>query len=173
LSAFTIPPSLVDLISLPPPIMTSEAGSFAQYTLKERVPAILVETMALNGFPDEIRGALEAFYAELTGGVIQELREEVPDREFWNAVSAPYIGRIWLDAPWYWAEAYFYHRLLEATRYSQPGPTQGVDPFGPKKQSELAPDAAPCALSILLRAYPMTQGCGSRCCSTPACGATG
>jgi hypothetical protein len=132
LNSFNIPPSLVDLTDRPPVLQTSEPGSFARYTLEVRVPGILKETLALNAFPDDIRAALEDLHVELIGGVIRELREEAPDRAFWNAVSSPYFGRSWLDVPWYWAEAYFYRRLLEATRYFQPGPWKGLDPFGPK-----------------------------------------
>ena len=154
LTRYTIPSAQIDVANLPPAILTSEAGSFARYTLEERVPGILRETITLNAFPDDIRGALEELYTELTAGVIRDLREDAPDRAFWNAVSAPYIGRTWLDVPWYWAEAYFYRRLLEATRYFQPGPWEGVDPFGPKKATELAPEAAPQAAKALLRHLP-------------------
>jgi hypothetical protein len=153
-STFTVPSSLVKLSDLPPVIKTSEPGSFARYTLEERVPAILRETVGLNAFPDDIRRAMDELYAELTGGVIRELREDAPDRDFWNAVSDPYIGHGWLDVPWYWAEAYFYRRLLEATQYFQPGPWQGVDPFGPKKATELVPEAAPHAVNALLPRLP-------------------
>ena len=154
MSTFSIPPSLVDSSDRPPVLQTSEPGSFARYTLEVRVPGILKETLALNAFPDDIRAALEDLHVELIGGVIRELREEAPDRAFWNAVSSPYFGRSWLDVPWYWAEAYFYRRLLEATQYFQPGPWKGVDPFGPKKETEFTPEAAPQAASGLLRRLP-------------------
>lgn len=150
----SIPPSLIQPADLPPAIRTSEPRSFARHTLEVRVPGILKETLALNAFPDEIRAALEDLHAELTGGVTRELREEAPDRAFWNAVSSPYLGRSWLDVPWYWAEAYFYRRLLEATQYFQPGPWKWVDPFGLKKATELLPDAAPQATSELLQRLP-------------------
>ena len=143
MTAFVVPPSQVSLTDLPPAIRTSEPGSFARYTLTDRVPGILRETAALNDFPDEIQRGLEDLHAELTGDGVREVREEAPDRGFWNAVSAPHLGRSWLDVPWYWGEAYFYRRLLEATGYFRPGPWRSVDPFGPKKATELAPDAAP------------------------------
>lgn len=154
MNQFTIPSAQVDVGSLPPVIRTSEPGSFARYTLEERVPGILRETIALNHYPDEIQGALDELYAELTGGMTRELREDALDRAFWNLVSAPHIGRSWLDVPWYWAEAYFYRRVLEATQYFQPGPWQGLDPFGPKKATELVPEAAPQAIKTLLRRLP-------------------
>jgi len=135
----------------PPLILTSEPGSFAHNTLKVRVPAILRETLGGTAFPPAIVADLEALYAELVGGTIRGLREDAADVAFWNAVSAPCIGRSWLDAPWFWAEAYFYRRVLEATRYFQPGPWQGYDPYLPKKRAEWSPNAAPATVERLLR----------------------
>jgi hypothetical protein len=152
---YTVPRSLVEPASLPPLLMTSEPGSFAHNTLKVRVPAILREAIDLNDFPAEIRAALEELYEELVSGSIRGLREDTADTAFWDEVSAPYIGRTWLDAPWYWAEAFFYRRILEATRYFQPGPWQGVDPFAPKKRTEWTPDAAPATADAFLRDLPV------------------
>jgi uncharacterized protein with ATP-grasp and redox domains len=151
---FTIPRSQVDLASLPPLLMTSEPGSFAHNTLKVRVPAILRETTGLNDFPVEIVAGLEVLYNELVSGKIRGLRENAADKALWDEVSAPYIGRMWLDVPWYWAEAFFYRRILEATGYFQPGPWRGVDPFAPRKRTEWAPDAAPATVDAFLRALP-------------------
>lgn len=151
---FTVPPTQIEPADLPPAIRTSESGSFARSTFTERVPRILTDTLGLNDFPTDIRRALEALHAELTGGVIRDLREDTPDRVFWNAVSAPHLGRSWLEVPWYWGEAYFYRRLLEATRYFQPGSWHHVDPFGPKKATELLPEAAPQAAIALWRHLP-------------------
>jgi hypothetical protein len=134
--------------------MTSKPGSFAHHTLRDRVPAILRETIALNDFSPDIRAALAALYDELKSGTIRGLVEAAPDRPFWDAASAPHIGRTWLDVPWYWAEAFFYRRVLEATGYFQPGPWRGFDPFAAKKQQEWAPDAAPAAVARLLADLP-------------------
>ena len=144
----------MDLASLPPLLMTSEPGSFAHNTLKVRVPAILREAMDLNDYPAEIRAGLEELYDELVGGRILGLREDAADGAFWDEVSAPYIGRTWLDVPWYWAEAFFYRRILEATRYFQPGPWRGADPYAAKKRTEWAPGAAPATADAFLRDPP-------------------
>jgi hypothetical protein len=149
-----MPPAQIDLAALPPPILTSTPGSFARYTFVERVPAILRETITLNRFPGEIRCDLEELHVEVTGGPIRGLREDAADRDFWNTVSAPYLGRGWLDVPWYWGEAFFYRRILEATRYFQPGLWRGRDPFGSKKSTELTPEAAPRATDGLLHRLP-------------------
>jgi hypothetical protein len=154
LTTFAVPPFQIDPADLPPAIRTSDAGSFARYTFTERVPNILRETVSLNAFPDVNRRALEALHAEVTQGRVSELCEDAPDRAFWNAVSAAHIGRSWLDVPWYWGEAFFYRRLLEATGYFRPGPGYRMDPFGPKKATELVLDAAPQAVNALLDKLP-------------------
>lgn len=138
----------------PPLILTSEPGSFAQNTLKVRIPAILDETLALNRFPAEVAGRLVALRHEITGGVVRLLEESAPDRVFWDEAAAPQVGRSWLDVPWYWAEAYFYRRVLEAIGYFQPGPWQGYDPFAAKKGQEWQPAAAPRYFDDLLGALP-------------------
>ena len=148
---FIVPPSSVEPADLPPPIRTSDADSFARYTFVERLPAILRDVLAQNGLSAESRNALRALHVEITQGRVCELREDAPDKALWNTVSAPHIGRSWLDVPWYWGEAFFYRRLLEATGYFGIGPGRRVDPFGPKKATELAPDAAPHAVNALLR----------------------
>jgi hypothetical protein len=140
--------------ALPPLLLTSDEGAFAHNTLKVRVPAILRETMTRNAFPPHIVASLEELHGELTAGHIRGLLEDTPDRAFWDAVSAPHIGKTWLDVPWYWAEAYFYRRILEATHYFQPGIWAGFDPFAAKKLSEWRPDAAPASVEILLSALP-------------------
>jgi len=154
-SRFVLPPYLIDPTALPPLLLTSEPGSFARDTLARRIPAILQETLALNpAFDDDIRRALIALYDELKNGAIRGLTEDTDDRPLWDATSAPYIGRSWLDVPWYWAEAFFYRRVLEATGYFRPGPWRGFDPFAAKKRQEWAPEVAPAAVARLLESLP-------------------
>jgi uncharacterized protein with ATP-grasp and redox domains len=153
-TGFHLPASLIDPSSLPPPILTSKSGSFAHNTLKVRVPAILRETIEQTSFPSDVRAALQELHAELVGGTIRGLHEDAPDVAFWNEVSASHLGRSWLDVPWYWAEAYFYRRVLEATGYFRPGTGQGRDPYLPKKRTEWMPEAAPRRVDALLAGLP-------------------
>jgi uncharacterized protein with ATP-grasp and redox domains len=120
--------------------MTSEPGSFARRTIAERKPQIIRQVIADNDYPPGIAQALDAFREEIASRPMQPLREQAPDVAFWNRELAAHRGRAWLEAPWYFAESYFYRRLLEAVRYFQPGPWQGHDPFGKQKrqQEELA-----------------------------------
>ena len=123
--------------ALPPPLMTSEPGSFAQATIVRRKPQIVEDVLRDNDYPQEIRDSLAMLARELRGDVIRPLGEPAPDAEYWHDQWCPYAGRTWLDVPWYFAEAFFYRRLLEAVRYFQPGLWQGHDPFEVAKRRQI------------------------------------
>jgi hypothetical protein len=116
--------------------MTSEPGSFARATIVERKPQIIRQVIADNGYRPQTVGTLEAFRREIAQGRLQPLTETAPDVAFWNEQALAYRDRAWLDLPWYFAETYFYRRLLEAVGYFQPGPWQGCDPFGVQKRAQ-------------------------------------
>jgi len=127
------------LDSLPPSLMTSERGSFAERTILVRKPQIIARVLADHRYPPQIVEGLEALRAEITGlKKLEPVREATGDTAFWNSHWAKYQGRTWLELPWYFAETYFYRRLLEAVRYFQPGPWRGRDPFGPQKRAQEA-----------------------------------
>jgi hypothetical protein len=121
----------------PPPLMTSEPGSFARQTIVERKPQIIAQVIADNGYPAAVVARLEAFRQEVASGPVRSLGEDAPDVAAWNQELATCGGRTWLELPWYLAEAYFYRRLLEATGYFQPGPGAGLDPFCRRKQAQI------------------------------------
>jgi len=116
--------------------MTSDPGSFARQTIVERKPQVIRSVLAEHAYPADIVVALRAFRVEIASGSVQPLHEDAPDVAFWHAQWRPHEGRSWLELPWYFAETYFYRRLLEAVRYVQPGPWQGVDPFAPQKRAQ-------------------------------------
>jgi len=143
--------------TLPPLIMTSDPDSFAWRTFKYRIPAIVEEIIALNQFPAEINRGLEELRQEIINGRIRNLQEAAPDAGFWKQVSSPYVGRSWLDVPWYWAEAFFYRRVLEATRYFQAGKWHLFDPYAAKKETEWQPEAAPALVAATLEHLPFDE----------------
>src|SRR4051812_14307792 len=109
--------------AVPPPLHTGDLGSFAHDTLARRVPAILAETRRrIEPLPPDAARALDALDAELRTGRLRALQEPAADRPFWDAAAAPHVGRSWLDIPWYFAESFFYRRVLEATGYFRAGP---------------------------------------------------
>jgi uncharacterized protein with ATP-grasp and redox domains len=118
--------------------MTSEPGSFARYTILERKPKIVQQVIESNNYSPDIVQALEALHEEIRSRPVQRLHERSPDAAFWNRALTRYAGKTWLEVPWYFAEAVFYRRLLEAVRYFQPGPWEGHDPFGKRKREQEA-----------------------------------
>lgn len=121
--------------TLPPPLMTSEPGSFARYTIRERKPGILRQLIDDSDYPQEIVQELDALLAELATGPMRPLRENAPDAQAWNQAISSRRAESWHDIDWLFAETFFYRRILEAVRYFQPGPWERRDPFGEQKRA--------------------------------------
>lgn len=147
-----IPAPRIDLQTLPPLLATGDAGSFAEFTLKVRDPRIVQDLEEAPYFSPDLKRKFKKLREELAVGAIMPLRQDAPDADFWRDISKPYIGRSWLDVPWYWAETYFYRRILEIIGYFQIGAWHERDPFAPFKDAELAPAAAPQRAASLLQA---------------------
>jgi uncharacterized protein with ATP-grasp and redox domains len=120
--------------------MTSDPGSFARRTIGERKPQIIHQVLADNAYPAEVAAAVEAFRDEIATRPLRPLRESAPDTAFWNAALSEYAGRTWLEVPWYFAETFFYRKLLEAVRYFQPGELAGLNPFQKQKDKQVEED---------------------------------
>jgi hypothetical protein len=141
----------------PPPILISPEGSFAWDVFHRRHP-VLIENLiaALPYGPDQIRD-LRALLDESRGGEIAPLREGAPDAELWRRWDRGHYGKPWTDAPFLWAESYFFRRILEATGYyaanddaaeddatdadagaGAAGAWAGADPYEPMKDGELS-----------------------------------
>ena len=123
---------------LPPPLLTSEMGSFARSTITVRQPLLVERLIRENGYSAEIVHDLRRLREEMLSLPFQPLRESTPDTASWNDLIASHPRQSWLDASWYLAEAFFYRRLLEAVRYFQAGPWRSVDPFASQKQAQQA-----------------------------------
>ncbi|MFE4211568.1 damage-control phosphatase ARMT1 family protein [Streptomyces sp. NPDC056844] len=124
-------------LGLPPVITCREPGSFARGVMAERHPALIEQVREAFPYGPEQHRALDALLREILHGVVEPLRPGTPDRELWLGREPEHFGRPWFDAPFLWAESYFYRRLLEAVGYFGEGPWQGVDPFASFKRAEL------------------------------------
>ena len=143
---------------VPPALSTAVPGSFARDTLARRVPEILAQTRrGMGALTLEQERGFDELGGELSSGGLRGLRAEAADRAFWDRAVTPFLGRSWLDLPWYFAEAYFYRRLLEATGYFGRGPGAGRDPFAAQKTEEWAPQEGPARLLAVLEGLPQTQ----------------
>ncbi|MGY1452254.1 damage-control phosphatase ARMT1 family protein [Streptomyces sp. SS8] len=120
-----------------PAILSNEPGSFAWGVLARRHPVLVQQVRDAFPYGRRQHEALDALLEEITGGVIEPLAPSEHDRGQWSAWGREHFGRSWFDAPFLWAESYFYRRLLGAVEYFGTGPWQGVDPFAPFKQAEL------------------------------------
>ena len=122
----------------PPFLMTSDPDSFARHTILERKPQIIRQVIADNDYSPEVIAALDALRNEIANQPLKPLHESAADVAFWNAELSAYAGKTWLEIPWYFAETFFYRKLLEAVGYFQPGDRQGNDPFGKQKRKQIA-----------------------------------
>jgi len=124
-------------VAVPSPLMVSEPGSFAEYTVTKRIPEIIRDIIATRLYPAEIADGLRALAAEIADGTVAPLHENVPDVVWWQEDWRPWEGKTWRELPWYFAESYFYRRVLETTTYFQQGSWFHVDPYAQKKYEAL------------------------------------
>ena len=115
---------------LPEPLSGSVIGSFAYNTITERFSKIARETIQDNKFPAQIEQNLQQLIQDLPFAQLRQLNDiTAPDTGKWRKYLQPDLGKNWLEVTWFFAEMYFYRRILEATEYYFPGPFEGHDPF--------------------------------------------
>jgi uncharacterized protein with ATP-grasp and redox domains len=123
---------------LPSPLRGIEKGSFAEHTVKIRLREIGRRTLEENEFSPEIGARLQALIDDLPDGRIRLLRDVgAPDYHSWQSYTTRYLNQTWLEVPWFFAETYFYRRILEATGYFSAGTGFGRDPYRHQKQQGL------------------------------------
>lgn len=125
-------------LPLPAPLVGTEVGSFTEFTVTQRMPAIARRVIAENKFPSQINQSLEKLAAELPTGYLPTLANDTgADFPAWEQYLEPYKGQRWVDVPWFFAETYFYRLILNITNYFRPGELQGIDPFELQKSQGL------------------------------------
>ena len=131
--------------ALPPFISTADSGSFAMRTIMERKPRIIERVLATNIMPPNAEEALKALAREIREGTVEDpfTAEDFDRSAFengelrsWEREIARHAGARWLALPWYFAQAYFYLRLLFAFGWYA-RPPAGRDPFHAQKEQEL------------------------------------
>ncbi|MFM2061767.1 MAG: hypothetical protein RLZZ507_1437 [Cyanobacteriota bacterium] len=117
-------------LPLPAPLIGSDAGSFTEFTVTQRMPDIARRVITENKFSTEINQNLEKLASELPSGYLQPLTNDSSvDFHDWEKYLEPYKNQRWVDVPWFVAETYFYRLILNITNYFQLGKWQSVDPF--------------------------------------------
>ncbi|HSA52311.1 MAG TPA: damage-control phosphatase ARMT1 family protein [Yinghuangia sp.] len=130
-------PSAADNSSRPAPIVCSEPGSFAWGVFHDRHPRLLRQLCEAFPYDTGQRRALDDLLDETLNGTIKPLDATAHDAARWEEWGQRWYGTPWRDAPFLWAESYFYRRLLEAVGYFAAGPWQGIDPFAVAKNTDL------------------------------------
>ncbi len=122
-------------LPIPPFFSGIEPGSFAEDTIVRRLPEIAQRVISENSFDQSTNERLRALISELPHGLIRQLiDEQAPDWLDWQKALQPFLGKTWLEGPFFASEMYFYRRILEATGYFQPGLGYGVDPYRLQKK---------------------------------------
>ena len=122
-------------LKFPEPLRGIEPGSFAESTIKIRLKAIGQRTIQENVFSEAISTRLKALVEDLPYGKIRPLQDQkAPDTADWQEYIRPYVGMNWLEVPWFFAETYFYRRILEATGFYSNVEGYGVDPYQTQKR---------------------------------------
>jgi hypothetical protein len=130
-------------IALPDPLRAVEIPSFTNYSVVVRLPDIARRTLKENNFSSETVNRIQALIDEIPSGKIRPVSTPLaPDADQWAGYIHSYTGMDWLEVPWFFAEEYFYRRILEATGYFHPGPSQGQDPYAGQKRLGLASSRA-------------------------------
>ena len=105
-------------LSPPEPLRGSELGTFTHDSVVNRMPEIGRRMLAENWFPPSVAEKVN----DLVDGIPNEpvrylLDTSAPDAREWRTYVKPYEGQNWLQIPWFFAETYFYRRIMEATGY--------------------------------------------------------
>lgn len=129
-------------------IRSDRPGSFPWTVLHDRHPALLRQVREGHPYPPDRLRAIHDLEQEIAG-VIQPLPATGPEAAQWAGWAAPHLGLTWYEVPFLVAENLFYRKLLAAVGYFDPGPWQGIDPFAPVKDGELAGPAVDGELAAL------------------------
>ncbi len=125
-------------LPLPEPLRGEEAGTFTEHSVADRLPDIGRRMLAENDFAPDVAAALENLFSGIPASpVVPFPGDGAPDAADWQRYVQPFEGQTWLQVPWFFAETYFYRRVLALTGYFADGPGRGADPFAYQKRQGL------------------------------------
>lgn len=116
-----------------PPCLGFGPGSFAAFTLRERLPRIVEDIMNTPGHSELACARLAALRSSLPDGAVPEaIGHESGDREFWRSYSKARRGTAWRELPFLEAEILFYRAILDAVGHDH---CPSRDPFAQAKRN--------------------------------------
>lgn len=121
--------------AIPEAMRGLDQDTFAYYTVTINLPDIGRRVLTENDLPKVAVRKIEKLLREIPEGIVRPLKDDPGSRaKDWGVYIAPFVGKNWLEVPWFFAEVYFYRRILEAIGYFREGIGKGVDPFGYQKR---------------------------------------
>ncbi|MBN2555644.1 MAG: protein-glutamate O-methyltransferase family protein [Anaerolineales bacterium] len=122
-------------IKIPLPVDCSSPGTFAHRSIHERLPLILDRILSDHCYDKQTSSALLDLRQDLSSGRIRHIRAGAhPDPNPWRQYAQSYLQKTWDELPWFFAETYFYRRVLEAVNHFDQPVGNRHDPFLPQKQ---------------------------------------
>src|SRR5215468_199156 len=121
-------------LAVPPPLRGADAGSFAEHSIVHRLPHIAQRVVADNPLTAAMRHQIADLMAAIPHRTLEAFTDPAaPDMPGWHDYVHPYLDHTWLQVPWFFAETYFYRRLIAMTAFFH----TGFDPFAVEKQQGL------------------------------------
>jgi uncharacterized protein with ATP-grasp and redox domains len=125
--------------NLPPMIRTNAANPFANHTMRVRVPETIARIQECNpDYPKSTLIALDKLSERIRSNEpISMINRLSPDYNLWLDSFEPRRGETWLNTVWFFAETFFYRKIIQYTRWWE----TGRDPFRLIKQEEYQSEA--------------------------------
>jgi hypothetical protein len=99
-----------------------------------RLPHIAQRVLADNPLTAAMRHRIEDLIASIPHCTLAAFTDPAaPYMPGWHDYVRPYLDHTWLEVPWFFAETYFYRRLVAMTDFFR----TGFDPFAAQKQQGL------------------------------------
>jgi Damage-control phosphatase ARMT1-like domain len=99
-----------------------------------RLPHIAQRVLADNPLTATMRHRIEDLIASIPHRTLAAFTDPAaPDMPGWHDYVRSYLDHTWLEVPWFFAETYFYRRLVVMTDFFR----TGFDPFAAQKQQGL------------------------------------
>jgi Damage-control phosphatase ARMT1-like domain len=121
-------------LTVPPPLRGADPGSFAEHSIVHRLPHIAQRVVADNPLTSAMRHQIADLIAAIPHRTLEAFTDPTaPDMPGWRDYVCAYLDHNWLQVPWFFAETYFYRRLIAITDFFR----TGFDSFATQKQQGL------------------------------------
>jgi uncharacterized protein with ATP-grasp and redox domains len=125
-----------------PRITCEDLDSFAGFTLRSRLPGILLSIVENNDLDRSTQTKMQQLIAEVQGGLIAPLTLHDESDGYWEMPLRRYVGKHWPAVPFYFAEAYLYRRIAEIFGWIGTGGIRPFDPFLSVKKKDILQNRA-------------------------------